>query len=98
VHTLAEEGSAYDEETFRRPLRPGALTVHSPQEQFASMIAGLEAVGMTRSEIAREAHCSRMTVWRYAEGMAIDPKYQTVRSIETLCFSRGVKPELQKTR
>lgn len=62
------------------------------------MIAGLEASGMTRTEIATEARVSRMSVWRYAEGEAKDPKYATVQRITALCFSRGVKPEIQKLR
>ena len=70
-------------------------------EDFASIIAGLEATGLSRTEIAREAHLSRMTVWRLAEGEAREPSFRVVSSIERVYEQRvsalqPVSPLIQK--
>jgi hypothetical protein len=43
--------------------------------QIESMIAGLELAGLSRSEIAAQAHVSKNTVWRLANGEAPAPSY-----------------------
>jgi len=70
----------------------------SSQDRFASMIAGLQAGGISRAEIARQCHVSRGTVWRLAEGIGKQPSYATGREIERLFFSRAVQPVKQKMR
>ena len=64
-------------------------------EHFAAMIASLEASGVSRTEIARECHVSRATVWRLAEGVIREPTWTTGRRIEQL-FSRAVSPVKQQ--
>ncbi|UXN60909.1 helix-turn-helix domain-containing protein [Phyllobacterium zundukense] len=56
----------------------------SDAEQFASLIAGLEAAGMSRDLIAKQCGLSRASVWRLAAGEARTPTYGTVRSLERL--------------
>jgi transcriptional regulator with XRE-family HTH domain len=69
----------------------------TPQENFAAMIAGLEATGISRTEIARQCHVSRGTVWRLAQGIGKEPTWSTGRSIEQLFILRAVPPVKQKT-
>lgn len=64
------------------------------EEQFATMIAGLEASGVSRAAIARECNLSRMTVWRLAEGVGT-PRWPTGQRIQELYFSRVVTPVIQ---
>lgn len=61
--------------------------MHSPQEQFASMIAGLEAAGLSRSDIARQADVSKATVTRLGNGNGKAPGYVTVEKIKSLSDS-----------
>jgi transcriptional regulator with XRE-family HTH domain len=56
----------------------------SPADQFAAMIAGLESSGLSRSEIAEQAHLSRSTVWRLAEGMAREPTHESFVKVSRL--------------
>jgi len=49
-----------------------------PHANLENMIAGLELAGMTRTEIAQQAHMSRNTVWRLATGESREPSYETV--------------------
>lgn len=55
----------------------------SPDE-FAAQIAGLVQIGLSRTEIARETHLSRTTVWRAAKGYAVEPRHSTVEKVERL--------------
>lgn len=52
-------------------------------DKFASMIAGLESVGLTRTQIAEGSGISRMTVWRLAEGEARRPSFETIERLKT---------------
>ena len=64
-------------------------------DEFASMVAALEASGLSRTEIAAEAHVSRMTVWRFAEGLAREPSVRTVSKIAAVVERHGLRaPEL----
>lgn len=67
-----------------------------PQQTFVGMIAGLEATGTSRAEIARQCHVSRGTVWRLAEGVVKEPTWSTGHKIEQLFFLRAVSPVKQK--
>lgn len=71
-------------------------------EDFAGLIAGLEASGRSRAEIARAAGISRATVWRLATGQAREPAYGTIqrlKRLESRSDSRpAVSPMQQKTR
>jgi hypothetical protein len=58
--------------------------MHSDAERFASLIAGLEASGISRAEIANQCGLSRANVWRIAVGEARKPAYSTIRRIEKL--------------
>lgn len=61
------------------------------------MIAGLESSGMTRTEIARKAGVSRMTVWRLAVGEGRSPLYETIHALENLSKNLArVNPVIQK--
>jgi predicted transcriptional regulator len=53
-------------------------------EDFRGLIAGLEASGIKRSEIARSAGISRQTVWRIATGQAQEPYFSTIRRIKEI--------------
>jgi len=55
---------------------------------LTAMIMALESAGLTRAEIAQQAHMSRNTVWRLATGEAREPSYETVRKIEVLHAQR----------
>lgn len=48
------------------------------------MIEGLEAKGLTRSEIARAASISRTTVFRLAVGDARLPSFETISRLQAL--------------
>jgi len=63
---------------------------------LAAIIAGLEATGMSRTEIATEAKLSRNTVWRMAQGEVRDPNYSTVMRIKNLSDRRTVRHAEQK--
>lgn len=71
-------------------------------EDFASIIAGIEATGLSRTEIALAAGLSRQTVWRIAEGFAVEPSFRVISSIERVYAERvpttlhPVTPLLQK--
>jgi transcriptional regulator with XRE-family HTH domain len=56
----------------------------SSSDSFAAMIAGLEATGVSRAEIATRAGVSRATVWRLANGICADHLSSTVQRIEQL--------------
>ena len=56
----------------------------SQAENFAAMIAGLEATGISQQEIARRTGVSRATVWRMATGMGRNHRHSTVLRIEQL--------------
>jgi len=60
-------------------------------DDFAALIAGLESAGMTRPEIAQRAKISRNTVWRLANRVAPEPKYETVRRLAELAETRHVQ-------
>ena len=62
-------------------------------DQFASMIEGLRAAGMTYREIAERSHVSHGTVWRAANGMAKEPLYSTYTKIERLAEKLGALPK-----
>lgn len=53
-------------------------------DEFAAMISGLEACGISRPEIARRARISCNTVWRLASGEAKQPKYETIQKVMDL--------------
>lgn len=65
------------------------------REHFEALIKGLEASGVSRTEIARECHVSRATVWRLAEGVVREPAFSTGQRIEQFYF-RAVSPVKQK--
>jgi hypothetical protein len=65
-------------------------------EHFADMIASLEATGISRTEIARQCHVCRGTIWRLAEGIGREPAWSTGHRIQELYFSRAVQPIKQK--
>lgn len=46
------------------------------------MIAGLESLGFSRTEIARGAQVSRTTVFRLAVGDARLPSFQTIERLQ----------------
>lgn len=56
----------------------------SPQEQFAAMITGLEAAGLSRTDIARQADVSKATITRLGNGDAIRPGYDTIAKLKNL--------------
>lgn len=64
-------------------------------EQFAALIAGIENQGISRTEIAYGARISRTTVWRFAEGAAHNPSFETVTRLvtyaEKVCVVSPVK-------
>jgi transcriptional regulator with XRE-family HTH domain len=50
--------------------------------QFDTLIAGLEEMGFSRSEIAYGAGVSRATVWRLASGEIQSPNYATAVKLQ----------------
>lgn len=48
------------------------------------MIAGLEAAGLTRADIARQAEVSKATITRLGNGDGIRPGYNTIARIKSL--------------
>lgn len=48
---------------------------------FAAMISGLEAQGVTRPEIVRRTGLSKNTIWRLASQEAREPKFDTVQKV-----------------
>jgi transcriptional regulator with XRE-family HTH domain len=56
----------------------------SPQDQFAGMIAALQCAGLSRTKIAEQAHLSRLTVWRLANGESASPSFETAIKIDKL--------------
>jgi hypothetical protein len=68
--------------------------------EFEALIAGLEGRGLTRSEIASQTGLSRMTIWRFANGMAREPSHRVVSRLETFAARSvpTVSPLIQKTR
>jgi predicted transcriptional regulator len=68
----------------------------SDAQRFASLIAGLEASGISRSEIANQCGLSRANVWRIAVGEARKPNYSTIRRIEHL-YEQKVGPSPLRT-
>lgn len=56
----------------------------SDAEHFSAMVSGLDAVSLTRAEIAAECHLSRGTVWRLAEGIGREPLCSTGHKIGRL--------------
>jgi hypothetical protein len=59
-------------------------------EQYASMIRGIESLGITRTEIARGAQVSRTTVFRLAVGDARQPSFETISRIKA--FEERIAP------
>lgn len=51
---------------------------------IASMLAGLESAGLTRTEIAREARLSRQTLYRLINGEYSSPAYETIARLKAL--------------
>jgi len=62
---------------------------------LAAIIAGLEAAGLSRPEIAVEARLSRNTVHRAACGDMRQPSYSTVQRLVNI-FDRHVRHREQK--
>lgn len=56
----------------------------TPQDQFAGMIAGLEAEGLGRTEIAEMSGVSRTTIWRLVNGVGKNHFHETIAKIETV--------------
>lgn len=50
--------------------------------QYKSMIAGIEALGVSRTEIARGAGVGRSTIGRLAIGDARMPSFETISRIK----------------
>lgn len=65
---------------------------------LAAIIAGLEATGLSRTEIANQARLSRNTVWRMAQGEVREPTYSSVMRIKGLADRRAVRHLEQKQR
>jgi transcriptional regulator with XRE-family HTH domain len=59
-------------------------------DAFAAIIAGLEAQGFSRGEIALKAGISRSTLWRMLNGVNADHYSQTVERIERIARVYGV--------
>lgn len=53
-------------------------------EKVASMLAGLESAGLTRTQIARGAQISRQTLYRLLNGEYSAPSYETIIKLEAL--------------
>jgi len=71
----------------------------SSQDRYASMIAGLQESGLSRTEIARAIGLSRSTVWRAATGMWREPDHQSVVKLDRLYQNRiAVSPHEQDWR
>jgi len=51
---------------------------------FAAIIAGLENMGLSRTEIAAASGISRTTVWRLSVGEARQPSYETISRLKNL--------------
>ena len=68
------------------PADPVAFCPAMPRKtaDFSAAIAGLEAHGFSRSEIAQQVGISRMTVWRIAEGVVHQPSYSTAERLGQL--------------
>lgn len=66
-------------------------------DEFAGMVAGLEQVGFSRTEIARETGLARTTIWRAANGMWREPDHQSVVRLDSV-FQRAVSPRKQVKR
>lgn len=66
----------------------------TPQEQFAGMIAGLEASGMTPTEIMRETGVPKSTYYRIRSGEARAPAYATISPIQRLFKNRTTVPPM----
>lgn len=66
------------------------------QEQYAGMIAGLEAEGLSVDEIARRSGVGRSTVYRHRAGDARLPTHETVVRIKSVYESLRVPPVGQK--
>lgn len=66
-------------------------------ELYASMIAGLEDSGMTRTDIARATGLSRTTIWRGAVGMWREPDHHSVVVLDRV-FQLAVSPQKQLSR
>ena len=76
-------------QTFRaRLIFPGMPT--STADQLRSMIEGLSAAGLSRTEIGRRAGLSRMSVWRYSIGEAREAKHDSFVKLDGLCRKLGV--------
>lgn len=58
---------------------------------LAAIIAGLEATGLSRPEIAVQAKLSRNTVHRAAVGDIRQPSFSTVQRLMNI-FDRRVRP------
>lgn len=58
---------------------------------LAAIIAGLEATGLSRPEIASQAKLSRNTVHRAAVGDIRQPSFATVQRLVNI-FDRRVRP------
>lgn len=66
------------------------------EDRFDALIAGLEQSGYTRTDIATATGLSRQTIWRFANGMARDPKHDTAVRIKNFAEVHSVTPMLQK--
>lgn len=68
------------------------ILVFMKPDEFAAIIAGLEAQGISQTEIARETGLSRMTIWRLTVGETPRPSYDTVQRLKT--FQQRVTPHV----
>jgi transcriptional regulator with XRE-family HTH domain len=70
-----------------------------PPDEFQAMIAGIEATGVTRTQIARRVGMTRDTVWRYATGSVRRPSLDFYLRLKQLEKSVGADRLVgQKTR
>lgn len=61
-----------------------------PDIDLAAMIAGLEATGLSRPEIAAQTKLSKNTIHRAAHGDIRQPSYSTVMRIKNI-FDRQIR-------
>lgn len=71
-------------------------------EPFDALIAGLEDLGISRTEIAQATGLSRDTIWRLATGSARQPYFETIDRLQDFARKSGnfgpVRPIGQKMR
>ena len=63
-----------------------------PSPDQLALIAGLEQIGLSRSEIAERAGLSRQTLYRLVNGDGRAPQFETFEKLEKLSRRVGMQP------